>query len=69
MRIAGIMILSLMALFFGGCGLAFWNNAYGSKALSAVGLLLAAVCVAGIYSLLKSPPDDITPMPGDDEEK
>lgn len=54
MRILGIIILSLIALFAGGCSILFLFDTYiGPNILTAIGFGVTGLCIWGIYALTR----------------
>ena len=55
MRVAGIIILSLLALFTGGCSLLFTFDDYiGFNVLAGFGFIVCALSIWGIVALSRS---------------
>ena len=55
MRVAGIIILSLLALFTGGCSLQFTFDDYiGFNVLAGFGFVVCALSIWGIVALSRS---------------
>ena len=67
MRVAGIIILSLLALFTGGCSLLFTSDDYiGFNVLAGFGFVVCALSIWGIAALTRSGP--AAASVGDDDE-
>ena len=60
MRIAGIVILSLLAFFTGGCSLSFtFDDYFGFNVLAGFGFIVCALSIWGIVALSRSAPASV----------
>ena len=67
MRVAGIIILSLLALFTGGCSLLFtFDDYFGFNFLAGIGFVVCALSIWGIVALSRSAP---APADGTDDNE
>ncbi len=72
MKTLGIVILVLLAMFFGTCAATAWIFTYMDSTLFVVGLIAAGLCVAciaGIRALNRKPEAvPIDPPPAEDDQ-